>query len=112
MSSPVETPRPHVVQRPDDAVHVLVPCVIEERHVARALVVYRELVGATRQEAGCLSYELLQRTDDATRFVLVETWESQDHLDAHTRTEHFVRLVAELEQLEQADSAELYRKVL
>ncbi|WP_030153608.1 putative quinol monooxygenase [Oerskovia turbata] len=91
---------------------VLVPCSVDERHQPRALEVYRELVDATRQEAGCLSYELLQRMDDATRFVLVEEWKSQDDLDAHTRTEHFVRLVAELEQLEKAAPAELYRRVL
>ncbi|MFF3066583.1 putative quinol monooxygenase [Oerskovia sp. NPDC057915] len=96
----------------DLRVRVLVPCTVEAQHLVRAVEVYRELVEATRREPGCLSYELLQRVDDATRLVLVEEWESQAHLDAHTRTEHFVRLVAELEALETAEPAELYRRVL
>lgn len=109
-----DTVRPSLADRPGDGVtvRVLVPCTVDERHQARALEAYRELVAATRQEAGCLSYELLQRVGESTRFLLVEEWESQEHLDAHTRTEHFVRLVAELEQLERAAPAELYRRVL
>jgi quinol monooxygenase YgiN len=99
-------------QSGDQRVRVLVPCAIEKQHAARALEVYRELVAATRQEAGCLSYELFERTDDATRLVLVEEWESQDHLDAHTRTEHFTRLVAELETLEVAEPAVILRRIL
>jgi quinol monooxygenase YgiN len=114
MSLSSDTVLPSPVHRPGDAVpvRVLVPCTVDGQHQASALEVYRELVEATRREAGCLSYELLQRVDDSTRFVLVEEWESQDHLDAHTRTEHFTRLVAELEQLERAAPAELYRRVL
>jgi quinol monooxygenase YgiN len=92
-------------------VRVIVPCVIEERFRARALEVYRELIDATRQEAGCRSYELLQQVDDSTQFLLLEEWESQAHLDAHTHTEHFVRLVAELEALERADPVVRYRRV-
>lgn len=114
MSLSSHTVGPSLVHRPGDGVpvRVLVPCTVDEQHQARALEVYRELVDATRREAGCLSYELLQRVDDSTRFLLVEEWESQDQLDAHTRTDHFVRLVAELEQLEQAAPAELYRRVI
>ncbi|MFE4467047.1 putative quinol monooxygenase [Oerskovia sp. NPDC056781] len=114
MSLPSETVRPSLAHSPGDGapVRVLVPCTVDERHQARALEAYRELVDATRREAGCLSYELLQCVDDSTRFLLVEEWASQDHLDAHTRTEHFVRLVAQLEQLERAAPAELYRRVL
>ncbi|MHA7135634.1 putative quinol monooxygenase [Oerskovia turbata] len=99
---------------PDDCmrVRVHVPCTISGPHRARALEVYRELVDATRQEVGCLSYELLEHVDDPTRFVLVEEWETPGHLDAHTRTEHFTRLVAELESLEVAESASLFRRVL
>jgi quinol monooxygenase YgiN len=114
MSVSRDTARPPLVPRHPVCrrIHVLVPCVIEQRHLARALEVYRELVAATRQEDGCLSYELLQQTDDPTRFVLVEEWESQEHLDAHTRTEHFTRLVAELESLEVAAPASLFRRIL
>lgn len=46
------------------------------------------LVGPTRAEAGCLVYELLQNTDDATDFTFVEEWTSAAALAAHFETEH------------------------
>lgn len=88
------------------------PCTIEPQYLPRALEVYRELVDATRREDGCHAYELLQDEDDPTRFVLVEEWESREHLAAHTRTGHFVRLVAELAVLEVAEPATIYQTVV
>lgn len=93
-------------------IRVLVPCTVAVSDLPRALKLYRELVEATRQEVGCTSYELLQHADDPTQLVLVEEWESQAHLDAHTRTPHFVRLVALLDEVERAEPAVIYTKVL
>lgn len=93
-------------------IRVLVPCTVQEEHLPRALAVYQELVAATRRETGCLSYELLQREDEPTSLLLTEEWESHDHLRAHTQTEHFVRLVAELESLEVAEPAVFFRRIL
>lgn len=47
-----------------------------------------DLVGATREEEGCLSYELNRSAADATVFVTVEQWRGQSDLDAHLRTPH------------------------
>ena len=64
------------------------------------------------KEVGCINYELLQRTDNPCELVLAEEWESQEHLDAHTHTEHFVRLVEALDKLETAAPAQIFTKVL
>ncbi|KZM37275.1 putative quinol monooxygenase [Oerskovia enterophila] len=93
-------------------IRVHVPCRVQEADLPRALAVYEELVAATRRELGCLSYELLQREDEPTSLLLTEEWESHDHLMAHTQTEHFIRLVAELESLEVAEPAVFFRRIL
>lgn len=93
-------------------IQVLVPCAIPSQHQQRALELYRELIEATRLEPGCRSYDLHRDLDDDTQFVLIEEWESQEHLDAHTRTAHFRRLVAELENLETAQPARLLTRAL
>jgi quinol monooxygenase YgiN len=46
------------------------------------------LVEPTRQEAGCLQYNLLQNQADPTDFTFVEEWESLDHLQTHLASVH------------------------
>jgi quinol monooxygenase YgiN len=47
------------------------------------------LVEPTRQEAGCLRYDLLQGIPgESGDFVFVEEWESEAVLDAHSRSAH------------------------
>ncbi len=41
------------------------------------------IIEPTRQESGCIKYELLQNNNDPTDFTFVEEWESNDLLDAH-----------------------------
>jgi quinol monooxygenase YgiN len=51
----------------------------------------RDLVGPTRQEDGCLSYELNRSAADPTVFVTVEQWREQADLDAHLQTPHLAK---------------------
>lgn len=96
----------------DQSIRVLVGCRIEPEDLQDALDVYRELISKTRREVGCISYELLQMRESPHEFVLAEEWASQEHLDAHTRTEHFVLAMAKLETLETARPALIYQLLL
>jgi quinol monooxygenase YgiN len=49
------------------------------------------LVEPTRQEPGCLHYELVQSQNDPRVFTFFEKWESVDALTAHTQTPHVQR---------------------
>lgn len=46
------------------------------------------LIEPTRNEAGCIVYELLQNRDDPTDFTFIEEWASDAALDAHAVSEH------------------------
>jgi quinol monooxygenase YgiN len=46
------------------------------------------LVGPTRKESGCVSYELLQNREDPTDFTFVEEWESDAALESHAASDH------------------------
>jgi quinol monooxygenase YgiN len=46
------------------------------------------LVEPTRKELGCITYELLQNTKDATDFTFVEEWESDEALASHLASDH------------------------
>jgi quinol monooxygenase YgiN len=51
----------------------------------------RALVGPTRREPGCLTYDLHRAIEVPGAFMLHEVWETRDHHRAHTKTPHFTR---------------------
>ena len=56
-----------------------------EQEVKAALLA---LIHPTRQERGCLNYDLHQSTTDPALFVFHENWLSRAHLDAHLQMPH------------------------
>ena len=57
------------------------------------------LVEPTRNETGCIVYELMQNDADPTDFTFVEEWSGNDELNAHLKTDHIQRVVARAEEL-------------
>ncbi|WP_440982434.1 putative quinol monooxygenase [Shinella sumterensis] len=64
---------------------------------------YRELVALTRQEPLCISYDLNVDQKDPGHFVFIETWPDRAALDAHCATEHFQRLVPQINAHQRAE---------
>lgn len=56
-----------------------------------------ELVRLTRTEPLCISYELFQDREDPGHFVYIESWPDRAALDAHCASEHFRRLVPQID---------------
>jgi quinol monooxygenase YgiN len=54
------------------------------------------LIEPTRQEEGCITYELLQNHQDPTDFTFVEEWESQALLNVHLASEHIAQASSQL----------------
>jgi quinol monooxygenase YgiN len=51
----------------------------------------RALVGPTRKEDGCITYDLHRGADTPSSFLLHEVWESREAHRLHTQTPHFIR---------------------
>ena len=47
-----------------------------------------KLVTATRAEDGCVSYDLFESAAAPGTFVTIESWRSQEDLDAHLKSPH------------------------
>ena len=54
----------------------------------------RKLVPPTRDETGCISYDLYESATEAGTFITVETWKAQSDLDAHMQSEHIAATFA------------------
>jgi quinol monooxygenase YgiN len=57
------------------------------------------IIEPTRQEAGCIKYELLQNQADPTDFTFVEEWESAALLEQHLASTHLQAALLQLEGL-------------
>jgi quinol monooxygenase YgiN len=58
-----------------------------------------DLVADTREEKGCIKYELLLNNADKTEFVFVEEWTTDAALDAHLKSAHLQSARAKAAQL-------------
>ena len=71
----------------------------------------RALVGPTRKEDGCITYDLYRSADGHSAFMLHEVWASrEDHL-RHTSTPHFLRWNASKDALLTSRDATFWKKM-
>ena len=75
---------------------------IHPEALATALPLYRELVACTQREPLCISYELFVDEKDPGHFVFIELWPDHAALDAHCASEHFQRLVPQINAYQRA----------
>jgi len=57
------------------------------------------LVAPTRDEEGCINYDLHAATDDPAKFLFHENWMSKAHLDAHLQSPHIKALLPRVDEL-------------
>lgn len=68
--------------------HVVATIPAKPEAVDALRVALRSLVAATREEEGCLSYDLYESAAAPGTFVTVERWTGQEALDEHMRSPH------------------------
>jgi len=73
---------------------VVAHIIAQEKKIEEVRSVLLGLVGPSRDEPDCISYELYQNTERPTEFTFVEEWKSEDALNRHFGTEHIKHAVA------------------
>ena len=68
----------------------------KEAELKKALI---SLVAPTRQEAGCLNYDLHVSPQDPAKFLFHENWTSKAHLDAHLQNTHVQVVLPRMDEL-------------
>ncbi len=70
-----------------------------------------EMVEKTVKEEGCIKYELFQDIKAPEVLVIIEEWESEEALSRHMASEHFRRIVPQLNELrEKASEVNILKK--
>lgn len=65
----------------------------------------QSLLGPTRQEAGCIAYEMLQDNANPAQFCFVEEWTNDAALDAHLKAPHIAAAFEKLPLLLEGNPA-------
>lgn len=72
-------------------VELIVPILAAEGKANEASVEFQAMLAPTHAEPGCEFYRLYE-SEKPGHFFLHELWESEEALEAHRKTPHFLRL--------------------
>lgn len=72
-----------------------------------------DLVAASQNEDGCISYGLYQDMQNPQILTFIEIWRNQAAIDAHNSSSHFNDIVPQMAHLlEEKAPVELYTRVI
>ncbi len=96
---------------PKDAVTLIVLLRAREGQERLLEAELRALVGPTRKEEGCLSYDLHRSADGPGGFLLHEVWASREAHMEHTHSPHFLRWNARKDALIASRDATFWKQL-
>ena len=71
-------------------IYVIATLSIKPGTVAQLFGLAQPCIDATRNEPGCISYDLNQSLSDENRLVFVESWKSREDLNQHFKQPHMI----------------------
>ena len=77
-------------------IKVIARSVSKEDELEKVLELGKELVAATVKEDGCIKYEIFQDVENPRALIVVEEWESMEALNNHMASDHFKRILPEM----------------
>ncbi|MGR5232605.1 putative quinol monooxygenase [Vibrio sp. WZ-1] len=80
-------------------IHLTAAFHAKPEHALQLKQALEAMLEPTRNEAGCLRYQLFQDKNDSTQFLFQEQFADQAAFDQHCKTEHFQTLLASLDGL-------------
>lgn len=73
--------------------------VVKAEHIETFKTVAKPLIEASRQDRGCVSYQLGAVSGKENTFAFVEQWQSPEDLELHTQQAHFIQAVEKFADL-------------
>ncbi|ALS00902.1 antibiotic biosynthesis monooxygenase [Enterococcus silesiacus] len=71
---------------------------IKVEYISKVMPLYKELVEKTKNEPQCIAYDLFIDQTDPGHFIFIEEWPDEEALNNHVESEHFKRLVPQINQ--------------
>ena len=80
-------------------IKIVAKSVIKDGQKDTYLQLTKELIQKSRQEIGCISYNLFQDINDASVLTFIEEWQDKKAIELHNNSEHFTRIIPLLADL-------------
>lgn len=93
-------------------IQILAATTVKPENKEAFLALMKEVVKASRAEAGCVRYDLAQELQNPLALTVVETWASQAAIDEHNATPHFKKLVDFLTANKQDIDIKLLKQII
>ncbi len=77
-------------------VKVIAKFFVKADKIEEFLKLANELVEKTRNEEGCVNYNLLQDVKNKQTLIMVEEWESAEVLNKHMSSAHFTSIIPKI----------------
>ncbi len=95
----------------DSRFYLVAKMTAAENLSAELLARLKEMVKLSRDEEGCVFYDLHVDLSDSDCFCFVECWQSREHWDAHMTTAHVKALLADEKRLTKGIDISLLRRI-
>src|SRR4029453_887174 len=79
---------PQASAQEDSTGHMITYIEVVPAAKTQAAALLKELAAASKQDAGLMRFEVLERTAPSNQFVIVEAWKDEAALTAHAGTAH------------------------
>lgn len=80
-------------------IKITAQCFIKKESVRDFKTYTSKLIEESKEEEGCLGYELYQDINDETVFSFIEEWKNAEFLNGHIESEHCKEIFPKLEKL-------------
>lgn len=86
---------------------------VKQNKIEEFIKLSKELIKSTREENGCIKYELFEDNIKNTIFSIIEEWENMSVLESHLNSEHFTRIIPQLELIvTQQIEVNIYKQII
>lgn len=92
-------------------IKVVAKFIIKQGMTDKFLAAVPHVIAETNKEEGCIAYDLFQDLLDSNIFAMIEEWGSQDALNRHMQTKHFLDLQPLMAEITEKEEVSLYRNV-
>lgn len=93
-------------------IKVVARTLVREECIEAYQTLAREIVAASQNDRGVITYTMNQCTGDKRIHAMIEAWEDMESLQAHMASEHFRRIVPQMAQYaEEGYPPEIYTEI-
>jgi len=90
------------------AIRMNCPFTAKKGEEAAVEALSKELVAASLKDAGVIAYDVLKSTTRPGEYLVFETWKDQPSLTKHMASQHFVRIIPQLQEKGELKIDQLY----